>query len=489
MAKLTIEAGVNAAKFRTGLASMRNELGTFSAGVKSAFGGIAGALGMTVGIATIKSLADEFSRVVDLSDRLNTSTASIQRISEAAGQFGTDLEVVMKQLTKLNGELSKSEPSKDLAETWKTLGINTAEWLAMSPEDQLVALSKGLAEAEAKGQSVVTIYKLLGARGAELTNILQAGPEALQETFDKVTVLNEALARSIEEANDQLDHLFNWAKVQAVGAINITIGSLRLLGQGLRNVKVTSQEMWASIVNTDGAKNAAQKAREEWDAVNEDIGKTNIAMAMGIDEDGPDREAKRKAKREKQLQAMREEMEAEEKAADAKENADIEEEHRKQALLAIENEYQRKLAEREQIISAIAAAEAGSLEEAKAKTALMQAEIEIAKMQESSREEGRQKEEQAEKERLKELEERERKLEELKKSREDAIGDVDRSREDVRMGRLNFNVDDLQRMGGGGRIGTGGGVTKELDVLKKSEEHLRNIETAIKEMGAGKSFK
>jgi len=63
----------------------------------------------------------------------------------------------------------------------------------------------------------------------------------------------------------------------------------------------------------------------------------------------------------------------------------------------------------------------------------------------------------------------------------DAVNSVAGAKEDLRSAGLQFNVQDLARTFQGGRVGGNAGVNKELETLRKAEEHLKNIEQSIKE--------
>lgn len=221
--------GADISPFKRGLEEMRGEVKAFSGSVK---GMLAGAFGGAAVAAWVSKMVDEFGRIQDLADRLGMSAESIQRIGYAAKLSGSDLETAAKGLTVLTRSIAQAEQGNDeLGKAFGVLGINLQEFKALSPEEQLVAISKGFTEAGDRGEGLGAVMKVLGKGGAELIPLLTQGPEALKEQLDEAAVASNESVKAVANLGDQIDKLkaqgapvFAWI-VQAFQTVGNAIGS------------------------------------------------------------------------------------------------------------------------------------------------------------------------------------------------------------------------------------------------------------------------
>jgi hypothetical protein len=215
--------GADTGPFRKGLAQMRGEVSAFSGSIK---GQIAGALGGAALAAGFSKMLDELGRVKDLADRFGMTSESIQRLGYAAKLSGSDTETLAKALTKMKAGLAEAEGgSSTMIDAFDALGISVEEFKKLSVEDQLVAISKGYAEAGNNGQAFAAVLKLLGKGGAELTPLLVQGPKALKEQMDEAKVASEGAVNAAANMGDKIDKLkqiavpiFGWI-IQAIATL------------------------------------------------------------------------------------------------------------------------------------------------------------------------------------------------------------------------------------------------------------------------------
>jgi hypothetical protein len=156
-------------------------------------------------ISAVKGLADEYDHLWDLSQRLNESPESIQRIGLQAKLTGTDVETAVKALQKLNLELRKGSDSEG-SKALKGLGLDVADFLRLSPEAQLSTLAAAFQKAQASGDGFAEIFGLMGKKFNDLLPLLRSSKEQLKEIAEIPVISEEQLAQ-IAGANDQLDIL------------------------------------------------------------------------------------------------------------------------------------------------------------------------------------------------------------------------------------------------------------------------------------------
>lgn len=251
MAKLNVEVGVNRTAFDRGLDAMRNQARSWS---KDIAGNIAGAFAIGGVLNFFNSFRNEMDRVAKLATRLNETTDTIQRIGEAAGLAGADLEMVVKAMSKLTVEAANGSDKFD------KLGVSAQAFANASLEDKMLMLAAAYQEATKDQAKMVALMDLLGTRAQDLIPTLAQGPEALRQGFADAYVVSEQVILSIEKFNDALT-LMGQAGKSAFGSIIglgqqfITFVDAITKGQGLDK----AIERIAALDQT--AENTAKKAR------------------------------------------------------------------------------------------------------------------------------------------------------------------------------------------------------------------------------------
>ncbi len=222
--------GADTGPFRQGLGAMRRDVEAFAGSVQ---GKLAGIFGVGAIVAWGKEMLDQAGRIDDLAKRLDMSAESVQRVGYAAQLSGSDLEGVAKGLTILQKNLGDTEgaseglsnaakvlglnlgdagdtaadSSDEMAEAARKLGLSAENFRDLSPEDQLVELSRGYTDAADSGEALAAVMKLLGKSGADLIPLLSEGPEALKETMDEAPVSTNNTISRLAAMGDKIDQL------------------------------------------------------------------------------------------------------------------------------------------------------------------------------------------------------------------------------------------------------------------------------------------
>jgi len=233
--KLQAGAAGAAAIVNKASAQMKGALGSIGQGAGSALGitpflGIAGAIGGAV--VAVKSLAQEYDHIYDLSQRLNESPESIQRIGMQAKLSGSDVDTAAKALQKMNLELRKGADSEGV-KALKAIGVDAADMLKLSPEKQIAALAAAFQKAQASGAGFAEINSLLGKKFNELLPLLRSSVEDL-DAFSKLNVVsNEDVAR-IAAGADAFDVMFHNIKVGAAMTMSTWADWWEMAHKGIR---------------------------------------------------------------------------------------------------------------------------------------------------------------------------------------------------------------------------------------------------------------
>lgn len=235
-------------------------------------GGLTAATGIAVG--AIKGLADEYDHIWDLSQRLNESPESIQRIGLMAKLSGSDVDVAVKALQKLNLEIRKG-PDSEGGKALKALGLDIAEFIKLSPEVQLSTLAAAFQQAQASGKGFVEINTLIGKKFTELIPLLKSSREEL-EAISKVEVVSDSTIANIARMNDAWDTFIAETKASSVNFVSEAVRGWSLVFGAMSGSKADSFTERMRKVNDEQNKIAAdaqkvaaalKKAQGEADAM------------------------------------------------------------------------------------------------------------------------------------------------------------------------------------------------------------------------------
>jgi hypothetical protein len=242
----SIELGWNNGKLQAGAAGAAAIVDKASRQMKGALSGIGSGLGGSLGITpflgiagavggavvAIKSLAQEYDHIWDLSQRLNESPESIQRIGLQAKLAGSDVDTAAKAIQKMNLELRKGAGSEGV-KALKAIGMDAADLLKLSPEKQIAALAAAFQKAQASGAGFAEINSLLGKKFNELLPLLRSSVEDL-DAFSKLNVVsNEDVAR-IAAGADAFDVMFHNIKVGAAMTMSTWADWWEMAHKGIR---------------------------------------------------------------------------------------------------------------------------------------------------------------------------------------------------------------------------------------------------------------
>lgn len=260
----SIELGWNNGKLQAGAAGaaaivdkasrqMKGALTGIGSGLGSSLGvtpflGIAGAVGGAV--VALKSLNDEYDHIWDVSQRLNESPESIQRIGLQAKLAGTDLDATAKAIQKMNLELRKGADSEGV-KALKMMGVDAADFIKLSPEKQIAALAVAFQRAQASGIGFVEVQTLLGKKFSDLLPILRANAAEL-DALSKTKVVSNDDVETIAKANDEWDKLKQTVGTRVTTAVVGAYNRLQLIKTAIDQTDTSlmnSFNVWGSFAD------------------------------------------------------------------------------------------------------------------------------------------------------------------------------------------------------------------------------------------------
>lgn len=203
-----------AISFAQNLTSMRN-LGTEAAGTARQLALVAAGLLLPAGglLAMVKTSIDAADSLNDLRQQTGLTVPTLNGLSFAAGQSGTDLGALAKgvgQFAKLVG--AAEQPTSEQARLLVALGVSAREPEAalMQIADLFAALPDGLEKSN-------LAMRLFGKAGADLIPLLNGGSAGLREMMETGQALNPVTAEMAEKADE----------------LNDSLGRLKASGKGL----------------------------------------------------------------------------------------------------------------------------------------------------------------------------------------------------------------------------------------------------------------
>lgn len=224
--------GADTSPFRRSLNEMRGEVKSFSGSVT---GQIAGIFGGAALLASAGKIVEHFARIKDLADRFGESTDGIQRVGYAAEQSGMEIEGIAKAMTVATKKAVEAVNSGGaLADTFKRLGINAAEFAGMSLEDKLRALNEGYNGSASSAQGLSDVIDAMGKQGGEAIPLLTQSVEELNAQLEKAPVAGAGVVSTIAGIDDKIQEMkgqalaVGGAIVAGIAAIAATISTVAL---------------------------------------------------------------------------------------------------------------------------------------------------------------------------------------------------------------------------------------------------------------------
>lgn len=210
-----------------GLQAAQARLKTFGASVAKLGAGMV-AVGAAIA-APLAAAVGKFSAVGDSFDKMSARTGlAVESISQMAfvlDQSGTSTEAFEKGVRTMQRTLGEAAAgSKTAQEAFAALGLDFKKLLALSPEQQFLAIAQAVSEINNPALQTAAAMDVLGRSGAELLPTMQMGADGIRAMMQQANALGLTMsgetASSAAALNDALG-----AMQTIVQAVALTIGA------------------------------------------------------------------------------------------------------------------------------------------------------------------------------------------------------------------------------------------------------------------------
>ncbi len=187
----------------------------------------------------LNSIADSADRVAKQSRAFGLSIKEFQGFQFAAERSGLSMDQFRIALSAMPKKLSAAAMgSKELQETFRTLGTSTQELLEMSPADQFRAIGRGLSTIENPTKKAGIAFKLFEESGANLLPLFSDGADGLAKLEAEFEALGggitEKAAKNAEIFKDELTNLMTAMKAVSSQILEGIVPAITSSLRGLR---------------------------------------------------------------------------------------------------------------------------------------------------------------------------------------------------------------------------------------------------------------
>jgi hypothetical protein len=236
--------------------------GKVSGTIRDQFSGIgssiAGAFAAGALVSKLKSTLDYFGDIQDMATRLNTTAESVQQLDLIGAPSGASAESLVNALSRVNRALGDADNAAG-RNAFQTLGIDMQKLAAASPVDQLMMLSRGFQEAQAKGQGFNEIYDLLGKSAGELIPVLRMSRTELQKLASTPVLTDDQVSR-LDDLGDRLTTLSQKITIEVGGALAGFLEGIEGIGSEVGIAAMEFEQLFRNLASGDDFAEAQKKA-------------------------------------------------------------------------------------------------------------------------------------------------------------------------------------------------------------------------------------
>jgi hypothetical protein len=308
MAQANVTIGVKSSAFKSGLDDMRSHAKEWAG---SMTGVIAGAFSISAVTSFVSGFVTQMARVKDLADRLGESSDTIQRVGNAAKLSGSDLEFVIKNLTKMSGAAAKG------ADEFAKVGISADAFVNAGTEEKILMLAKAYDEANGSQQKMSDLMTVLGPKGQDMLILLSQGAASLNEQLGKFPTVSEEVVNAMAQVDDAVEEFGQTSYVvfdsvlQKLATIGAAMGAVTRMFTKGGTFGGNMQDIFEEVARVEAGKKSAKSRNKDFANIDED------GIKAKADESKKAAEAA-KSLDEEMLNLARSRMDAEQKITDLK---------------------------------------------------------------------------------------------------------------------------------------------------------------------------
>lgn len=227
------------------------------AGLQNSIGTVVGALAAFKGV---KSLMDEGDRIQKLSLRFGETAESIQKVGRVASLAGTDMESVVKAMSKAeNNAVEAAKGNTEYDESFKALGLSAEEFVGLSLEEKVAKVADAYANSTNKAEANAAMVKLMGKSAVEMIPLFIQGGDAVREQMGAMSVASTDTVETMAVANDRLAETFDNIKSAAMNSIGWILEKIDQM-----SIKIAGAiAFWSNLTSGIEAASEAMRVTEE----------------------------------------------------------------------------------------------------------------------------------------------------------------------------------------------------------------------------------
>lgn len=218
MSVLSVVLGLDAKKFKSGMAGAASYAQSYGAAIR---GSLMSALGpIAIALETINLMREGFNEaanVADLSARYGVTADALQRLAFVGKKAGIEMGEVAKLMKQLNKVIAEASVDPRKAAALQKMGIDMTALAngTLSATDAFFQISAGLDGAANKGEVLTALYDLLGRSGETMATLLGKSDEELRNLFADAIVMSDEMINQADAMDDAFNSVSAGAK--AVG--------------------------------------------------------------------------------------------------------------------------------------------------------------------------------------------------------------------------------------------------------------------------------
>ena len=176
-------------------------------------------------LAATYAFAQAGDHLDKMSGRTGVSVDVLSGLGFAAEQTGSNIEVVEKMMKGLGRTtLAVKQGNKQLAQSLKDIGINAEEFVNLSPENQLKAISEGLRGVANDSMRAGYALQIVGRSGLELMPLMMTGAEGISALQKEAESLGFVMRPEDTKQAAELTDAMNRSR-RAAGGLYTMIGA------------------------------------------------------------------------------------------------------------------------------------------------------------------------------------------------------------------------------------------------------------------------
>lgn len=151
----------------------------------------------------VNQFADSANEVSKLARRVNSTVEDIQELDYVAERSGLSIEFMRKATEKLQAKAAQAAGgNKDLAQTFKELGINAASFNKLSAADRVETLADAFQKIQDPAKRGVYALKLFEEEGIAIQTAFEGGAEGVQKLREQARKMGLFSKEDAERAEE-----------------------------------------------------------------------------------------------------------------------------------------------------------------------------------------------------------------------------------------------------------------------------------------------